>query len=74
MQLCGRMHVLAVEHGNAICDMAGIRANVSLFLLPHETVAPGCWVDVDHGFALSLLEDPHESVACDGPTQDQRLY
>ena len=68
------MHVLNVEHGNAICEASGTRHLVSLFLLPHKQITPGNWLEVERGFALSVLSDLMARQYRDGRTQDQRFY
>ena len=49
------MRVLSAARGHAVCEARGVRRSVSLFLLQHETITPGCHVAVDRGFAIECL-------------------
>ena len=51
------MRVLSVEGTSARCAARGIEREVSLFLLQHETVAPGDWVVVHVGYAIQRLSE-----------------
>jgi len=57
MCLAVPMRILAIEGLKARCEAKGIRRDVSLMLLQHETLAPGDMVMVHVGYAIQTMTD-----------------
>ncbi|RIA56160.1 HypC/HybG/HupF family hydrogenase formation chaperone [Dichotomicrobium thermohalophilum] len=51
------MRVVEVDGLNATCEAKGVERTVSLFMMQHETVAPGDMVMVHVGYALQKMTE-----------------
>jgi hydrogenase expression/formation protein HypC len=49
------MQVVQIDGLNARCEAKGIERTVSLFLLQHETIAPGDMVLIHVGYAIQKV-------------------
>jgi hydrogenase expression/formation protein HypC len=49
------MQVVEIDGLNARCEAKGIERTVSLFLLQHETIAPGDMVLIHVGYAIQKV-------------------
>lgn len=59
----GEIVAIDPEHRDlATVDVSGVRRAVNIGLLASETVAPGDWILIHVGFALSKI-DEHEAAA-----------
>jgi hydrogenase expression/formation protein HypC len=58
MCLAVPMRVVSVHNLNASCEARGVRREVSLFLLPADSVAVGDHVLVHVGYAIQTLSKP----------------
>ena len=59
------MRVVERDGFVAHCDAKGIRRDVSLFLLQHETVGPGDHVMVHVGYAIQKISEAEARSAWD---------
>lgn len=57
------MQVMQIDGLNARCEAKGIERTASLFLLQHETVAPGDMVMVHLGYAIQTISAEHARSA-----------
>lgn len=51
------MRIVAIDGFNARCEAKGIERIVSLFLVQHETLAPGDMVMVHVGYAIQRMTE-----------------
>jgi len=58
----GQIERLIPETDLATADVSGVKRNVNIGLVSHEGIAPGDWVLIHVGFALSKV-DEHEARA-----------
>lgn len=65
MCLAVPMRVVEVNGLSAQCEARGIGRNVSLFLLQHETIAPGDHVMVHVGYAIQKMTEADAVSAWD---------
>ena len=59
------MRVVKVENFIALCEARGVSREVSLFLLPEGSVAPGDHVLVHVGYAIQALSKPDAAARWD---------
>ncbi len=59
------MRVVTVDRFIAICEARGISREVSLFLLPQGSVAPGDHVLVHVGYAIQALSETAAGASWD---------
>jgi hydrogenase expression/formation protein HypC len=53
-----------VDHGDlAKVEVSGVRRNINVGLLENETLAPGDWVLIHVGFALSKIDEAEAKAA-----------
>lgn len=57
------MRVVAIDGFNARCEAKGIMRTASLFMLQHETIAPGDLVMVHVGYAIQKMTEAEASAA-----------
>jgi hydrogenase expression/formation protein HypC len=57
------MRVVKVETFVARCEARGVSREVSLFLLPEGSVAPGDYVLVHVGYAIQTLSQPQAAAS-----------
>ena len=65
------MRVLQVDGLLARCEAKGIERTVSLFLLQHESIAPGDQVLIHVGYAIQKVSD--DEARCAWDLYDQML-
>ncbi|WP_055483566.1 HypC/HybG/HupF family hydrogenase formation chaperone [Sphaerimonospora mesophila] len=58
-------HELAEFADLALVDVGGVRRKVHIGLLDHESLAPGDWVLIHVGFALSKIDETEAAATLD---------
>jgi hydrogenase expression/formation protein HypC len=59
------MKIVEVNGFTARCTAKGVERDVSLFLLQHETLAPGDYVMIHVGYAIQKMSEPEARSAWD---------
>ena len=57
------MQVKSIDGFNASCEAKGVERDVSLFMLQHESVAPGDYVVVHVGYAIQKVTAEEAATA-----------
>lgn len=59
------MKIVEINGFTARCEAKGVERDVSLFLLQHETLAPGDYVMIHVGYAIQKMSEPEARSAWD---------